>query len=169
MTLGDEAAVEAPPEAEAPAPLVPATEEAAVGLGGAVITGRAYNGLEDHCAVQVLPAPQSLALASASVSLSVGQQALLQIAPVPEGSACSLTYKSSKPKCVAVSEDGVLTGLKKGKSVITVATQNGVTAKVKVQVMAAPKTVSRWTARAWRWSRRSSRTRAWPSSSRSLP
>ena len=113
-----------------------------VNLGNATITARTTSGLEDHCAVTVLPAPQKLAVASANVALGVGQSAQLVATPVPEGSACTLSYKSSKPKAVAVSEDGVVTGLKKGSAVITITTQNKKKAKVKVRVLAEPKTVS---------------------------
>ena len=113
-----------------------------VGLGSAVITARTANGLEDACAVRVLPAPTSLSVPSSSVALGVGQQAQLVATPLPEGSACSLTYASSKAKVASVTADGVLTGLKKGSAVITIVAQNGVRAKVKVQVLAEPKTVS---------------------------
>ena len=121
----------------------PATGEVrGVALGSAVITARSYNGLEDRCAVQVLPAPQSLSVPSASVSMSVGEQAQLQVTPQPEGSVCSLTYTSGKAKVATVSDSGVVTALKKGTSVITVTAQNGVKVKVKVTVLPAPKTVS---------------------------
>ena len=59
--------------------------------------------------------------------------------PLPEGSACTLSYKSSKPKAAEVSEDGVMTAKKKGRRVITITAQNGVSAKVKVPVLAEPK------------------------------
>lgn len=112
------------------------------GLGEAVITARTANGLEDACAVRVLPAPTSLTVPSTSFVLGVGQQAQLVATPLPEGSACSLTYKSGKPKVASVTADGVVTGLKKGKAVITISTQNGVKVKVKAQVLAAPGSVS---------------------------
>ncbi|MBR1822533.1 MAG: Ig-like domain-containing protein [Clostridia bacterium] len=121
----------------------PATGEVTgAALGSAVITARSYNGLTDACAVRVLPAPEGLTVPASSIALGVGEQAQLAVAPQPAGSACSLTYKSGKPKYVTVSADGVVTAHKKGKAVVTVKAQNGVSVKVKVQVLAAPKTVS---------------------------
>lgn len=113
-----------------------------VNLGTAVITVRTAGGLEDSCNVTVKPAPQALTLAAKSVAVGVGQQAQLVASPSPEGSACTLTYKSSRPKVVTVTPDGVVTGVKRGTSVVTITTQNGIKAKVKVQVLAGPKTVS---------------------------
>lgn len=43
-------------------------------------------------------------------------------------------YESTKPEVATVNEDGVITGLKKGKSTIYVYAQNGVCKKVKVKV-----------------------------------
>ncbi len=111
-------------------------------LGTAVITARTTGGIEDACTVQVLPAPKSLALSTKKITLGVGQEVQLGVTPQPEGSACTLTYKSSKGKIAAVSADGVITAKKKGASTITVKAHNGVSAKVKVTVKAAPKKVS---------------------------
>ena len=111
-------------------------------LGCATVTARCYNGLEDHCAVRVLPAPQSLALPASAITLGVGEQVLLTAMPLPEGAACSLTYRSGKAKVAEVSGDGVLTAKKKGKATITIKAQNGVGAKLKVTVLAAPDSLS---------------------------
>ena len=117
-------------------------EVTGVALGSAVITALSYNGLEERCEVQVLPAPTGLTVPARSVSMAVGEQLQLQVSPQPEGAACSLTYRSGKPKVATVSEDGVVTALKKGKSTIAIRAQNGVSVKLKVQVLAPPKTVS---------------------------
>ena len=117
-------------------------EVTGVALGEATIVARSYNGLEDRCAVRVLPAPERIALPAERLVMGVGEQTLLTARALPEGSACSLAFKSGKPKCVEASEDGVLTAKKKGKAVVTVTAQNGVSARLTVQVLPAPKSVS---------------------------
>ena len=80
----------------------------------------------------------------ATVLLGLGDQALLGAVPVrndgtPTGTG--LSYASSKTKYVTVAADGILTGKKKGSSVVTVTAANGVTAKCTVKVVKAPKSV----------------------------
>lgn len=111
-------------------------------LGEATILARSYNGLEDRCTVRVLPAPEQIVLPAERLVMGVGEQVQLAARALPEGSACSLTFKSGKPKYVEASPDGALTAKKKGKAVITATAQNGVSAKVTVQVLPAPKSVS---------------------------
>ena len=50
----------------------------------------------------------------------------------------NLTFESSKPKYVTIDEDGILVGIKKGSSTITVRTSNGLKATCKVTVKSAP-------------------------------
>ena len=113
-----------------------------VALGEATITARSYNGLEDRCAVRVLPAPERIALPAENLAMGVGETVQLTAQALPEGSACSLSFTSGKPKVAEVSGDGALTAKKKGKATVTVTAQNGVAAKVTVQVLAAPKSVA---------------------------
>ncbi len=113
-----------------------------VGLGTATITARTAGGIEDRCAVRVLPAPKSLSLNAKKITLGAGEQVQLAATLQPEGTACTLSYKSSKPKIAEVSDDGVITAKKKGGATVTVKAHNGVSARVKVTVKAAPKKVS---------------------------
>ncbi len=113
-----------------------------VNLGTAVITVRNSGGLEDQCAVEVLPAPKALTLSARSITLGVGQEVQLGVTLQPEGAVGTLTFKSSKGSVAAVSQDGTITARKKGTTTITVKAHNGVSAKMKVTVKAAPKSVS---------------------------
>ena len=121
-----------------------AGEVVAVAQGACTITARAFNGVTTSCTLSVLPGPDKIVLPGATVLLGLGDQALLGAVPVrndgtPTGTG--LSYASSKTKYVTVAADGILTGKKKGSSVVTVTAANGVTAKCTVKVVKAPKSV----------------------------
>ncbi|MCD7767022.1 MAG: Ig-like domain-containing protein [Lachnospiraceae bacterium] len=54
------------------------------------------------------------------VTLTVGEQLALEPVVVPATSLEGVTYKSSKEKVAAVSDDGIITAVKAGKAKITV-------------------------------------------------
>lgn len=92
-------------------------------------------------ASDAVPAPEQLSLPK---KLTLGKGEKLQLTPqlLPEGAACALRYESSAPKIVKVSGTGLLTAKKKGRATVTVTTDNGLSASVKLTVKAAPKRVS---------------------------
>lgn len=77
-----------------------------------------------------------------TVEIGVGEELRLQPEPEPAGAVYGLSF-SGGGKYASVSDDGVVTGLKKnGSQTIVVTADNGVTASVKVAVKAAPKEVT---------------------------
>lgn len=112
--------------------------------GEAQIQVSTYNGKTAVCTVQVKPAPEGIRLATDSITLCVGDSYKI---PTPEvlgeNAACSaFSYTSSATKYVSVSADGVITAKRVGTKQITVKTYNGKSAKMKVTVKAAPKSIS---------------------------
>lgn len=75
-----------------------------------------------------------------TVKLSVGETLQLTPALTPETARTTYAWKSSKKKVASVSADGLVTAKKKGAATIAVKTANGLTARVKVKVVAASKT-----------------------------
>ena len=108
----------------------------AVGTGKAVITVKTVNGLEASCTVKVkAPEPTKITLdPSGTIQLKVGQKQTLTAKLSPKGAASELTWKSSDKKVARVSSTGVVTAVGKGTCVITVTTENGKSAEVKVKV-----------------------------------
>ncbi len=116
----------------------------AVGAGTTEIWVRTYNGHEAACAVTVLPAPKavSLRLPEGSAHIGVGEKLTLQTILSPEGSAASVTYKSSNTRYVTVNAQGIVTGKRAGSAVIYATTHNGKKAKLTVTVKKAPDAVT---------------------------
>ena len=109
----------------------------AVGPGSAVITATTYNGVAIEAAVEVLPAPSTLALNAGAITLGVKDTFALEPDFEP-GTFASMTYLSANPKVAEVSGKGVVTAKKTGRTVVTVMTHNGLTAEVAVTVVKAP-------------------------------
>lgn len=102
-----------------------------------IIMATAFNGAVGEAVVNVVGAPDTLALNSAKVTLKVKKK--FTIKPVVTridgaATAASYTYKSSKSSIASVSSSGVITAKKKGTAVITVTSHNGLTAKITVKV-----------------------------------
>ena len=100
---------------------------------------RTFNKLTKYITIHVLPAPETLSFENASVKLGVGME-LACVAAVNDGAAGNITYKVKKTS-VATYKDGTLKGVKKGATVLTAKTYNGLTAKCEIKVVAAPKSV----------------------------
>ncbi len=111
-----------------------------VGAGKATVTARAFNNKKASCVVTVLNGTVPTTLALNATKLSLGAKETFQLVPaLGEGEAAAFTYSSSKKKIAAVSDKGLVTAKKAGTAVITVRTQNGLTATVAVTVSKAPK------------------------------
>ena len=103
---------------------------------------RTDNGCSASIEVQVVRGPESVALDRKKATLGVKEKQTLKAIFTPSDTAAPLTWKSSKPAVATVSKTGKITAKKAGKTVITVTTANGKTAKATVTVMAAPKKVT---------------------------
>ncbi len=83
-----------------------------------------------------MPAPpvvQALVLDPAGpITLNKGETVQLGCAIVPEAASTSLSWKSSKKKCVTVSSAGLVTAVGDGVATVTVTASNGVKASVQV-------------------------------------
>lgn len=110
-----------------------------VAPGSARIMARTFNKHKKYITVKVLPAPQALTFADQKIALGVGMK-LNVAAAVDDGAAGNITYKV-KHKTIAAYKDGVLKGVKRGKTVLTATTYNGLSAKCVIYVVAAPKSV----------------------------
>ena len=108
----------------------------ALAEGEAEILGTTFNGVEGAVTVTVAPAPESVSFESDSIKLGIGMK--LKVAAVlNDGAAGAITYSVSDKKKVELA-DGVITGLKTGKTVLKAKTYNKKTAKCVVEVVEAP-------------------------------
>ncbi|MBR1821682.1 MAG: Ig-like domain-containing protein [Clostridia bacterium] len=92
-------------------------------------------------AVEARPvSPDSVTL-SASGTVKLYRNATLQLTVnyAPSNAMAKLTWKSSKTKIAKVDADGLVTPLKKGSTIISVTTDNGKSASVKIKVVSPPK------------------------------
>ena len=102
--------------------------------------------VETVCAVKVKIGPEKIELSESKVTIGVGQS--LALDPQIYGTDGKLmedakfTAASGSAKVASVSSKAVVKGLKKGSATITVKAVNGVKAKCKVTVVAAPSKVS---------------------------
>lgn len=108
----------------------------ALAVGEAQIRGTTFNGKEGTVTVTVAPAPESVAFESDTIKLGLGMK--LKVAAVlNEGAAGAIAYGVSNKKKVKLS-DGVITGLKVGKTLLKARTYNKLTAKCVIEVVEAP-------------------------------
>ena len=83
-------------------------------------------------------APTAIAIDQGkSATLYMGNKLTLTASLTPADSKASLTWKSSKNAVATVSDKGVVTPKKAGNATITVATDNGLSAKITVKVVDA--------------------------------
>lgn len=92
-------------------------------------------------AIQVVPAPGKVTLSESSLTLGVKQSVTLTPS-IPDGTHASFTWSSKDATVAAVSKAGQITGKKAGTTTVTVKTQNGKQARVKVTVKKAPRKVT---------------------------
>lgn len=97
---------------------------------------------KDICKVTVKKAPEKIKVGADTASLKVGQSKTVKYAVYPsDATNRKATFKSSNTKVVKVSSSGKLTGVSKGKATITLTTENGLKAYVKVTVRQQVKSV----------------------------
>ena len=118
-------------------------EVVALHEGTITVTAAAYNGVSASQTLSVVPAPTEMEILENPVYLGVGEVLTdaLQLR-FDEGSAASLSYKSSNTRYVKVDASGKLTGMRTGSATITITTHNGVTETCKVIVQKAPSKVT---------------------------
>ena len=107
-----------------------------VNVGKAKITVTSKDGsLTDVCIVTVKKAPEKIKPGSDSVSLKAGESKTIKYKIYPaDATNRKATFKSADTKIVKVSSTGKLTGVSKGSTTVTLSTENGIKAKVKVTV-----------------------------------
>ena len=109
--------------------------------GTAKITAKTFNGKKAVCTVTVGEGASYLAFDVEALSVGVKEKVTLK-PQVNEGAKVKYTWSTGNKKVATVSKKGVVTGVKAGTTDITVKTQNGLTATVKVTVLAAPSKVT---------------------------
>ena len=114
----------------------------AIAGGKATITVKTYNDKTAECAVYVLggKAPTTLSLNVPVVDIQVGET--FRLTPsVDEGSDAFYRFASQNRKIATVSDEGVITGMRKGSTSVAVKTHNGLIQAVEVNVKARLKDV----------------------------
>lgn len=104
--------------------------------GTATVAVKTHNGLEAMVKVNVVDAPQKVALSEKKLSVAVGQTVQLT-AKLTSGASSILTWKSSAPEVASVDAEGRVKGLKPGTATVAVKTFNKRVAKCKVTVVEA--------------------------------
>lgn len=108
----------------------------ALAVGTTTITATTYNGLTATCQMVVKKKPAYVKLPGKTLTIAVGDS--VQLAPDVGDSASTFTYTTSNKKRVAVTADGLITGVAKGKATVTVKTYNNKKCKLKVIVVNKP-------------------------------
>ena len=108
-----------------------------VKAGKTTVTVKTHNGKKATLNVTVVKAPKKVSFNPKAVSIGVKEQ--LAVEPVlTAGSHASLTWSVKNKKIATVSQSGVITGKKAGKTTVTVKTHNGKKATLTVTVVKAP-------------------------------
>lgn len=110
----------------------------ALARGTATITARSTSGKKARLKVQVIDPsiPESVALNyKGTVTLKAGQTLQLAATVFPDTAQTALTWVSSRKRVAAVDAGGLVTALKPGSATITVKTDNGKKARMKVKVV----------------------------------
>lgn len=106
--------------------------------GSAIITVKTYNGKKATCKVTVIDPSVPIKVKlnkSGTVKLKKGKSLRLKATVTPSTAQTTLTWKSSNKKVATVTQYGLVKAKKKGTATITVKTENGKTAKVKIKVV----------------------------------
>lgn len=111
-------------------------EVTAIGEGECLITVSTQNGLTASCSVSVevpIVLPQSIELSPSSIKLIPGETAFLSVSIYPEDAEYELSWISSDESVVTV-DNGTVMAIAAGSALITVITQNGLSATCEVVV-----------------------------------
>lgn len=114
----------------------------AVSEGSTTIHAVCFNGLEAACDVAVVPAPTWIAAEPDAIALGVGETAAITVTSDVDELSGDLTFTSSKKSYATVTDDGIVKGVRKGKTTIKVSTFNKLTDEVAVQVYKAPSSIT---------------------------
>ena len=110
--------------------------------GTAKITVTTFNKKSTTCKVTVNNDPANVSFPMESITIGKGESVMIK-PEVNKGAKPKYTWKSKKKTVATVDKNGKITGKKAGSSTtITVETQNGKKATLKVNVMAAPGSVT---------------------------
>ena len=114
----------------------------AISAGTATITLRSNNGLTATCDVTVWRYPDSVSLDKTSIETGEGltEQLTPQLSP-DDSHTKSFTWTSSDENIATVSQDGLVTAVRKGTATIKVTTSNGKSAQCVVTVKELPQSV----------------------------
>ena len=109
--------------------------------GTTKITAKTFNGKKAVCTITVGNWPSSVSFDTETVSIGVKEKVTLK--PIINKEAkTTYTWSVKNNKIAKISKKGVVTGVKTGSTEVTVETENGLTATVKVKVAAAPSRVT---------------------------
>ena len=91
--------------------------------------------------VEAKPVPPDAVTLNVNGTVTQYRNIALQLTATlaPASAMSKLTWKSSKPKVASVDANGYVTPLKKGSTIISVTTENGKSASVKIKVVNPPK------------------------------
>lgn len=108
----------------------------AVGAGSCVIYVLTTNGIWKTVKITVDTSPTKIKLSKPKKTMKVGttQNLGAKVKLTPAKAITTLHWTSSNPAVATVDANGVVTAIKKGKTVITVTTANGKKAKVTIKV-----------------------------------
>ena len=113
----------------------------ALAIGECTIYAETYNGVHAECRLEVVSAPESIAIVADRTTIGRKETLQLRVETTPENSACSVSWKSSKTSVATVSKDGLVTAKKTGTVTITATTHNDKTATIKITIKKYPSSV----------------------------
>ncbi len=111
-----------------------------VRVGEAVITAEDEFGHQAQCTVTVKKAPSKVTMTPSKRTLGVGEMLQLNVS-IPADSSGAWTYSGYSKSIVSVTEDGLVTALKPGRTTVYVRTYNSRRASCVITVKAAPESV----------------------------
>ena len=104
--------------------------------GKAKITVKTSNGKKDTMTVKVVDQYKPTSVSLGDITIGVNDIVALEPLLSPSTARTTFSWSTSEKKVVAVNSDGLIKGLKEGKSKITVKTANGKKARCTVKVQA---------------------------------
>ena len=110
----------------------------AVGTGNAVITVKTSNNKTASCKINVRKAPEKIELDKSSVVLGTGEHCPLKSILEKDVIEKEITYTSDDETVAVVDENGRITAVDEGETIITASTYNNKTADCHVTVKSAP-------------------------------
>lgn len=107
----------------------------AVGAGTAVISVQANNGMKDNTSISVIKPVEEISIEEKEFSLLVGESKVLTASIAPrDATETSISWSSTDPSIVEVSNTGEVSAKSVGIATITAETLNGVTDSIEIEV-----------------------------------